>query len=77
MLMTRHLTTHSTGARIELLSSARLESIGGWSRPVNSVVRRLLLAIIEWRKVNCSTALIWKIAGCVAGILMGCVAKIN
>jgi hypothetical protein len=37
-----HLTTHSTGARIALFSSARLESTGGSSRPVNSGVRFLL-----------------------------------
>jgi hypothetical protein len=33
------LTTHSTGARIAWLSSARLSSIGGSSRRVNSSVR--------------------------------------
>ena len=36
----RNLTTHSTGARIALLSCARLGFIGGSPRPVNSGVRR-------------------------------------
>ena len=38
-MIARSLTTHSTGARIALLSCARLGSIGGSSRPVNSGVR--------------------------------------
>jgi len=37
----RRLTTHSTGARIARLSSARLRCYCGSSRPVNSGVRRL------------------------------------
>ncbi len=36
------LTTHSTGARKALLLSARLESISGSSRPVNSGVMSAL-----------------------------------
>ena len=38
MWLRASLTTHSTGARIALISSARLGSIGGSSRPVNSGV---------------------------------------
>jgi hypothetical protein len=40
--ITGGITTHSTGARIALLPCARLVSIGGSSRPVNSGVRFLL-----------------------------------
>jgi hypothetical protein len=42
MLTTRGITTHSTRARIELLSCARLALCHGSSRRVNSGVRLLL-----------------------------------
>jgi hypothetical protein len=52
---TPRLTTHSTGARIVLLSCARLGFIVGSSRPVNSGVRFLLNALTqESESVNLS-----------------------